>query len=96
MTAKPDFFVKVERGGRGGAVPLLRWAPTDFGARVRAAHAVGRYACFRVDPFAPPSEPTITLPLRLAQELRRAIDFGVIDPATLTEFGRCIAEAECA
>lgn len=94
MTSRPDFFVKIERGGRGGAVPLLRWAPSDFGAHVRAAHAVGRYACFRVEPFPVATEPVVTLPLHLAQELRKAIDFGVIDPATLTQFGVLIARAE--
>lgn len=97
MSAAPHFFVKIELGGQGGAVPLLRWAAPGFGDRVRAARAVGRYACFRVDPFPEsiqPLEPTVMLPLALAQDLRKAIDFGVIDPASLTTFGQLVELAE--
>lgn len=92
MSRRPDFFVKIELGGQGGAVPLLRWAAPDFGRRVRAARAVGRYACFRLNAFPEAIEPTVTLPLSVARALRKAFDDGVIDPAALSEFTRRIAE----
>ncbi len=91
---RPEFFAKIELGGKGGAVPLLRWSAPDFGERVRIARAVGRYACFRIDPFPVAIEPTVTLPLSLARELRHAFDFGVIDPGVLTEFSRLISAGE--